>query len=279
MEREPDKQPNASRKRPRFMSVVLFALFLVSALVVVLFSIPDLFPIADERTKRLLTDTAPRLALAVFLIAAIASVGEKSALSVPKGKRLFGLLWSVPCFLVAFANFPYTALLSGSAKVERPDLLWLFLLKCASVALMEELFFRALLLPFVRERIKGKLAAGWTTLVTAAAFALTHLFNLLFGADVGGTFLQVGYTFLLGCMFAVLFMETENIWLCVGVHFVFDAGGVLVPDLGSGAFQDTTFWILTALSAAVCAAEVVATLVRIMKRENAQKGNTERDGT
>lgn len=268
-EKKTDNRTTALRGIQR---AVLFALFALCVVTVILFSIPSLMPFAEGSAERkLFTDVVPRLVLTAFLVAVLFFGGYRDTLTVPKGEFLRGLLWSVPCFLVALANFPYSALATGSATIERVDLLWLFLLKCLSVALMEELFFRALLVTFVRERVKGKLAAGWTVLISSAVFALSHLFNLFFGAGVGATFGQVGYTFLLGCMFAVAFLQTKNIWLCVGVHFLFDVGGVIVTDLGSGAFQDTIFWILTVVTAIVCAAEVIYTIFKIMAKENDQK--------
>lgn len=255
------------KRASRARRAVLFVLFALAIAVTALFSIPDLFPFSGERAGKLLADTAPRLAVGVFLTALLLWTEEyRAGLTFSRKRIPRDLLWCVPCLLVAFANFPYSALLSGSARIEAPRLIWLFLLKCFSVALLEEMFFRALLVPFVRERIKGRLADGWTTLVTAAIFALSHLLNLFFGAGIGPTLLQVGYTFLLGCMFAVMFLETGNVWMCVLTHFIFDVGGVIVTDLGSGAFQDTVFWILTAVTGVLCAAHIVYSLVKRMRK-------------
>lgn len=268
-------QPTAPRGKGRG---VLFALFVLCAIAVTLCSIPDLLRFSDEKMGELFNATLPRLAVALFLLAVLLWGGYKEALVPPRESVLRGLFWAVPCMLVAFANFPYSALCSGSARIERVDLLWLFVLKCLSVALMEELFFRALLLSFVRERLKGKLSTGLTVLITAAIFGLSHLLNLFFGGGVGATFLQVGYTFLLGCMFATLFLHTGNLWLCVGVHFVFDVGGMIVTDLGSGPFQDTVFWVLTVLTAVICAAEVIITLILTMKRDAAAQKSAQTAG-
>lgn len=245
--------------------IALGATFVVCVVVIVLFSVPDLIPVPDQKTASLLSDALPRLSVGIFLFLLLFGTDEGGCL-VPVKKGIGrAFLWCIPCFAVALANFPYSALASGKAILDRIDLLPLFLLKCFSVALIEELFFRALLVPFVRERIKGRLAVGWTVLVTAAIFALSHLFNLFFGASVGGTFLQVGYTFLLGCMFAVMLLKTGNVWLCVLVHFLFDVGGVLVTDLGHGPFQDVLFWILTILTGAVCCVHIVITLFGLIK--------------
>lgn len=248
----------------RTRKIAAAVLFFLSLAAVVLCAFPALFP-WEERVSRLLRETLPRLFVAAFLIVLLWGSFR------PHGRFLRALLWSMPCIAVALVNFPYSALLSGTARIERFDLLWLFLLKCLSVALMEELFFRALLLPFLRERLRGRRGEFYLSVILSAAiFALAHLLNLLAGAGFGATMLQVGYTFLLGMMFGVMYCVTENIWLCVGVHFLFDVGGLIVTDLGSGAFQDTVFWALTVVVGVICAVYVAISAYFFQKGERAK---------
>ena len=55
-------------------------------------------------------------------------------------------------------------------------------------------------------------------LIDAALFGLWHLTNLLVGADVGATLLQVGYSFLIGGMLSAVLLKTGNIWTGVFRH-------------------------------------------------------------
>lgn len=246
----------------RARKIAAAVLFFLCIALAVLCSFPQIFP-WDARLVNLLCGTLPAAASACFLLVVLWG-GE---LRPPKGGFPRALLWSLPCFAVALANFPYSALASGSASIVRPDLLWLFLLKCISVALMEELFFRALLLPAVLRRLRGvRGGVCLSVLITAALFGAAHLFNLLFGAGLGATALQVGYTFLLGIMLGVMSCVTENVWLCVSVHALFDVGGLIVTDLGAGAFQDTVFWILTAVCGVLCAVHIVVSVCILGKR-------------
>lgn len=241
--------------------MLIVSLMLCLGLAVV-FGIPDIIPYSDEALGKLVTDTVPRLAVGIFLIVLMTTRGYAETLK-PK-LHIKYLLWSIPCFLVAIANFPFTALLSGTAVIERMDLLWIFLLKCIAIALMEEIFFRALLLPLFMERFAKKRYGALISVVSSSVlFALMHLINLFFGAGVGETMLQVGYTFLIGCMLAVVLLKTKNIWLCVIIHALFDIGGTIVTDLGSGLFQDMTFWILTALAGVICAVHIILSLKQV----------------
>ncbi len=249
----------------RRSDIVLIGLFAACAALIVVFGIPGIVPFADQTLGELVAGVVPRLAAGGFLLVLMGMKGyRESLLPAWKGSHL---LWALPCLLVAVVNFPFTALIGGSAHVDRPDLVWLFVLDCFAIALLEELFFRALLLPLVVDCLRIKHRLFFATVLTAAVFGLSHLVNLFFGADVGATFLQVGYTFLLGCMFGAMLLFTKNVWLCVLVHFIFDIGGTLIPTLGGGAFQDTTFWILTVIAGVLCAVHVVVTFFFLDKKD------------
>ena len=91
---------------------------------------------------------------------------------------------------------------------------------------------------------------------------LLHLFNLFAGASVGATFLQVGYSFLIGAMLSAVLIKTDNLWLCVLLHAGFDFGGSIITELGTGIFQDLWFWIFTAFAGVLCLAHVLGFLIK-----------------
>ena len=250
--------------------LLLLVSFVICVGIAVVFGLPNFIPYSDKTLGALFEETVPRLAICIFLVVLMVVRGY-SAVFKPKWRRA-QLLWSVPCLLVALVNFPFGALISGKAVIERWDLLWLFLLKCIAISLLEEIFFRALLLPIFMERFENKrYRVIASVLCSSVLFALLHLLNLFFGAGVGETMLQVGYTFLLGCMLAVMMLKTQNIWLCVIVHALFDFGGTIVTDLGSGPFQDITFWILTAVAGLICAVHIILSLLKIISENKADK--------
>lgn len=258
-------------KKPKKFDIIFGVLLVVGVAVSIVFGVPGIIGYGDKTLSDLIADTVPRVAVSVLLVLLIVRTEYRVTL-VPGVKGVpRALLWCLPCFAVAIVNFPFSALVRGTAEITRVDLLWLFLIKCLSIAVMEELFFRALLVPFVAARIGGKYRSLFAALLSAAAFGLVHFVNLFFGANIGGTFLQVGYTFLIGCMLAVMLFYTRNVWLCVATHFVFDIGGLIVTDLGHGAFQDMTFWVLTAVVGVICAAYIIVMTVMLVKRQAAEE--------
>lgn len=249
-------------------NIILGVLLCLTAASLVVFGFPDIVRLEDGTFDALLSDTVPRLLGGIFMLLFLFFGNERRYLFPKRRGVPRALLWSIPCFLVALVNFPFSALITRSATVTRVDLLWIFLLKYLSVALLEETFFRGLLLPFFEKLFRTqRYAKLYAVLVTSVLFALFHLINLAFGADVPSTLLQVGYTFLIGAMLAVMLLKTENLWLCIFTHFLFDVGGMLIPELGSGIFQDTVFWVLTAALGALCAVHIILTLVALLRKK------------
>lgn len=241
-------------------------------IVIILYVLPVQFS-TDKTTDALASDAAVRGALTAAM-AALAALYCKKKLFALKPPAIKELLWLLPCLAVALANFPYSALACGSAEITRTDLIWLFLLKCLLIAASEELLFRGTLFAILRNLLQGKKHSFvLSALISSVLFALFHLIALFEGADAGSVLLQTGYTFLTGLMFACVTHRTGNIWAAIALHFIFDAGGLIVPDIGAGSFQDTIFIIQTAICGAVCAAHLIAYAIFTDRREKLQNSD------
>lgn len=259
---------NQPLNKPKTTKILLYFFLILSLVSVILFSLPNFALTQDERANVLLSATLPRLAVSAFLTVAVADSAYAHALRFPLQGFLRSLLWCIPCFLVAVVNFPFSALLNGAATLERVDLVWLFALQCLAVGWMEELFFRGLLFPIMLKKLKNtKHGIFFSVVLSSACFSLMHLLNLFTGASASGTALQIGYTFLIGCMFAVTFLRTNNVWLCVIIHALFNFGGGIVTYVGSGPFQDTLFWIFTAVAGVICTVHILLSLRRLIQSD------------
>ena len=183
-------------------------------------------------------------------------------------KRFFRLfVWSLPCFMVAFINYPYTAVIIGTASIIRTDLIWLYALYTLSVALLEEFVFRGIVFLLTKDYLKNKRHAPLiTVIICAALFAIFHATNLIgSSADIGPILLQVVYTFLIGAMLTTTMLKLNNIWLCVVIHAIFNFGGQIIENLGIGSPWDTAFWILTISGGLLCAGHVIYSLIKLDK--------------
>lgn len=162
-----------------------------------------------------------------------------------------GTLWAVlPALAVVVNNLPILALATGSARVERTDLIWLFALDALFIGVFEEMAFRGVLFPVLLERY-GETRRGivCTTVLSSAVFGLIHLVNLAEGAGLGPTVLQVGYSFLIGGMCAIVLLRSGNLLFCILLHGIYDFCGGLLPTLGGGSWWDTPTVIVTAVLA------------------------------
>lgn len=248
-------------KRRKIILILALALCFAAALA---FGLPNVTLLQDETADLLLTGTLSRAALAAFLILLLVLCEQTSVLRFPVEDLPRSLLWCVPCFAVAIVNFPFSALLSGTATVERIGLLPLFLCLCLTIGATEELLFRGILHVVIRQKLqKYRHGYVFSVILSSAIFGLYHLTNLLYGAGVGETLLQAGYSFLIGAMLAVTLDRTENIWLCVLLHALFDVGGTLISYLGEGSPQDTVFWVLTAVFGVLCAVHIIVSALRM----------------
>ena len=247
------------------VTLSLFVVVLIGTSLVFDFGLIKFFE--DDLTDKLFCATMSRAIVSLLAIYVIRSNYGERAFRLSNG-GLKGLAWSVPCILVALANFPFSALISGDARITRNDVLYLYIFFTLATAIYEELVFRG----FVLLAIKSLLLRNshknlFTILISSAIFALLHSFNFVAGFSPY-IFLQIGYTFLLGCMLGTLYLYTKNIYLCIGIHAVFNFGGLLVETLGEGANWDLIFWILTAVCGTFCAVHIIFTVIKLDKREN-----------
>lgn len=178
------------------------------------------------------------------------------------GKR--GLLLCVPAFLVALDNFPFLPLITGSLKfVGSAGNIFPYVLYCLSIGVMEETIFRGNLLPlFMFKFSRDKKGTFWAVVVSSAIFGAMHLLNLL-GGFSPMVFLQVGYSFLIGCMCAAATLFSGNIIVPIIIHALFDIGGFLT-DYG---FLEGTLWttgnvVLTAVVSVIMATVIVVSFLK-----------------
>lgn len=167
---------------------------------------------------------------------------------------------TVGAFAVALNNLPTVALLTGAAQVTRPlPALLLYALGCLAIGLFEELAFRGVLLPLLLQKMRPSRTGRFlAVLISSAAFGIIHLLNLAYGAGVGATLLQVGYSFLIGGLMSALVLATGRILPAVLCHALYDFCGRLVPVCGEGRLWDAPTVTVTVLLAIAVAVSVAA---------------------
>lgn len=226
---------------------------------------------ADPTLNTLLRVIVTRLVGCLVFIP-LAIYMKYNVFGLAKENRAKILLSTLVPFAVVVNNFPIIGVISGNARVTSPE--WyvaVFALEAFTIGLFEEFAFRGVLLPFVLEnRATSRKSIFWATVISSAAFGGIHLFNLFAGAGVGGVLLQIGYSFLIGGMCAIVLLYTRCIWICVMLHAIYDFCGYLIPTLGEGIIWDSVTVTITTILGVFALIFMLVWLSRITP-ENVQK--------
>ena len=260
-----------ARARRAWLLLLFFAALAFGAL------LEYVLPVADGLASGLTREAATRMSYAA---AAAALVGLAVVPLRPATPTRLAWLALAAAMAVAINNFPIaTLLIHRTATVTAgAEAIFAFLLSCLATALFEELLFRAFLLPLCLARLGTDRRGGFAAvLLSSAIFGAMHLFNLA-GGNVGGVLLQVGYSFLIGCVAATLCCLFGRLLPAVIFHATYNACGYFVPTLGTGPLYDTPTVVVTVLLSLACAAAVFFALwqkfsptLRHTGAENAQK--------
>ena len=196
----------------------------------------------DETVQLLFKSTLSRLAGSMVFAFVLGYLGYR-VFCRPRWGHWVAVL---PALAVAVNNMPILGLAMGWVWVEQVEWVWLFALDSLMIGVFEELAFRGVLFPVLLEtRRDSKKRIFQTAVVSSCLFGLIHLVNLLEGAGVGATVLQVGYSFLIGGMCTIVLLKTGNLIYSILLHGIYDFGGGLVPTLGGGDLWDVPTVVIT----------------------------------
>ena len=117
-------------------------------------------------------------------------------------------LYFVPLVLLASTNVWYGVRLNLSVL---ETILYIISMLC--VGFLEEVIFRGFLF---KALCKDSLKTA--VIVSSVTFGFGHIINLLNGAPVFETLLQICYATAIGFLFTVIFHKTKSLWPCIITH-------------------------------------------------------------
>jgi len=149
-------------------------------------------------------------AFSVFLYIWVKKTGsmEKYGLGVFRGKA-GDYLYFIPLFILVSMN-----LWGGLAFPLSPLETFLYIFSMLFVGFLEELIFRGFLFQALLKSNSPKMAI----LIASLTFGIGHAVNLLNGAELLATLLQLVYACAVGFMFTVLVYRSKNLWPCILCH-------------------------------------------------------------
>ena len=160
------------------------------------------FGMTDYRT------TILNYALSIGIIIFIAKnkLGEYYGLTkIPKFKEY---LYFIPLLLIISVN-----LWSGININNRTSEIIYFILTMISVGFLEEIIFRGFLFKMMEKENVNR-----AILVSSLTFGIGHIINLLNGADLIPTIIQICYSIAIGYLFVIIFQKGNSLWPCIITH-------------------------------------------------------------
>lgn len=122
------------------------------------------------------------------------------------------LYYCIPMIIVALSG-----MIAGVDFSQGMSFLLASLFLTIGVGLSEEIYFRGIIYNLWKTQGKGK-----AVMVSSILFGICHLMNVLGGAGIIETVLQIFFAFFYGIIFALIFIKTESLLPCVGLHFLHD---------------------------------------------------------
>lgn len=129
----------------------------------------------------------------------------------PNGNIHKIVLWYLPAILIEVVGL-FVGFDNNTVKY-----ILIALFMTIAVGFAEEIYFRGIIL-----RTLEVLGSKKAIIISALIFGVTHIGNVIGGADVMQTLIQISYAFIIGIVFAQLFIITKSLYPVILWHFVHD---------------------------------------------------------
>lgn len=125
-------------------------------------------------------------------------------------------LYFIPLLILMTVNFWGGSQVNNSIKE-----IVFHILNMIGIGFLEEIIFRGFLFQMMaKDNIKSAI------IVTSLTFGIGHIINLLNGAPLVETLLQVCYALAIGYLFAIILYKGNSLWPCIIAHIVTNATSI-----------------------------------------------------
>ncbi len=130
--------------------------------------------------------------------------------NIPKPKKY---LYFVPLVILMLVN-----LIGGINIQNTASEIVIYMLSMVLIGFLEEIIFRGFLFQMMaKDSVKA------AVIVTSITFGIGHIINLLNGAELVPTLLQICYAIATGYLFAVILVKSKSLWPQIITHSVVNA--------------------------------------------------------
>lgn len=153
------------------------------------------------------------IAFSLFLIILIIKLKRVEYYGLTKVKEPKKYLYFVPLVVISTVNIWNGFNINNSVKEIIFNIITMI-----NIGFIEEIIFRGFLFKMM-EKEKTKKAI----IVSAITFGIGHIVNLLNGADVIPTIIQICYAISLGYLFVIIFYKSKSLVPCIITHAVINS--------------------------------------------------------
>ena len=150
-------------------------------------------------------------------------------------------LYFIPLLLIVSVN-----LWNGINVNHAPGKIIFYMLSMVNIGFLEEIIFRGFLFKMMaKDNLKSAI------IVSSITFGLGHIVNLLNGADLVPTLMQICYAVALGYLFVIIFYKSKSLVPCIAAHIVIDVLSVFNVENSLSVYIIPVFLIVVSVGYAV----------------------------
>ena len=193
------------------------------------------FGINDSRT--IIINLLLSISIIVFIL--INTLGKYYGLThFPKPKPY---LYFIPLILLISVNL-WNGININNTITE----IILYIISMLLVGFLEEIIFRGFLFKLLEKDNVNK-----AIIITSITFGIGHIVNLLNGADIITTLIQICYSISIGYLFAIIFYKGKSLWPCIITHSLTNSLSIFNIDNTISLYIAPIFLIIIPISYAL----------------------------
>ena len=149
----------------------------------------------------------------IMVLILIKSLDRMSYYGLTKVTNWKDYLYFIPLVLILSTNL-WTGININNSYSE----ILFHILTMLNIGFLEEIIFRGFLFKMMeKDNVKSAI------IVSSITFGIGHIVNLLNGADLVPTLLQISYAISLGFLFVIIFYKSKSLVPCIIAHFLINA--------------------------------------------------------
>ena len=177
----------------------------------------------------------------IFLIILMIILKRTSYYGIRKVTNLKEYLYFIPLLLIVLVNL-WNGININNSMAE----IVFYILTMINVGFIEEIIFRGFLFKMMaKDNVKSAI------IVSAVTFGIGHIINLLNGADLIPTLMQICYAISIGYLFVIIFYKSNSLIPCIITHSAVNSLSIFYVENGISLYMSSMLLIVVPLAYAV----------------------------